>query len=380
MPDWAKIRKDFPAAEKSKYFMSAAMTPCPKPVLDFIVSGYKRFAEAGDIDWHRENEAFRNLRKRIGGMIGATMDDVALVANTSTAMSLLALSIKRDAKAPFNIVSMMDEFPSSTVPFEYQGIEMRYVEPAAARFSVDSILAKTDGRTVAVVTSHVQYATGFRQDIRSLGNELKKRGIMLVVNATQSFPIFPIDVKEMCIDAMSASTHKWGAAGYVGTVFYTSPEFRRKHPTPVAGWLSVDTAGEDFVYMKKNAPLKIHRSAEQYQPGSINWQTIGALDIALKYFEEIGYENIRGRIFELTDYLIAGLEKLPVEIVSPVESKDERSAIVSFRVGDKSSECVKYLSEKNIHTAFRSGSVRVSVNIFNNEEDIDALLKSVKHF
>lgn len=116
------------------------------------------------------------------------------------------------------------------------------------------------------------------------------------------------------------------------------------------------------------------------QLGSINWQTIGALDVALAYFEEIGFDEIRERIFKLTDHLIEGLKALPVEIVSPIETRDERSAIVSFKAGGRSAECVQYLRKRGIHTACRNNCVRVAVNVFNDEEDIDCLLESLASF
>lgn len=85
---------------------------------------------------------------------------------------------------------MLDEFPATTVPFEYIGTEMKYVSPVSSRYSIESILSLVDEDTMAVVTSYVQYATGFRQDLAKLGAELKKRNILFIVNATQGFLSF----------------------------------------------------------------------------------------------------------------------------------------------------------------------------------------------
>jgi selenocysteine lyase/cysteine desulfurase len=85
-------------------------------------------------------------------------------------------------------------------------------------------------------------------------------------------------------------------------------------------------------------------------------------------------ENIRTRIRELTDYLIDGLKNLGVKIVSPVDSQDERSAIVSFTLEDINEDCVKRLTEESILVSQRAGLIRVAVNIFNDYEDIDKLL------
>jgi len=78
---------------------------------------------------------------------------------------------------------------------------------------------------------------------------------------------------------------------------------------------------------------------------------------------------------ELTDYLIKGLKKLNIKIISPVALKKERSAIVSFALGEKNRECIKTLSKNKIIVGARGEGIRVSVNIFNNFDDINRLLE-----
>lgn len=81
---------------------------------------------------------------------------------------------------------------------------------------------------------------------------------------------------------------------------------------------------------------------------------------------------------ELTDYLIQGLVDLKITIISPIKRKNERSAIVSFSLGDKNETCIKKFTENNIYVSPRNGNIRVSVNIFNNFADIDRLFKVMK--
>jgi selenocysteine lyase/cysteine desulfurase len=81
---------------------------------------------------------------------------------------------------------------------------------------------------------------------------------------------------------------------------------------------------------------------------------------------------------ELTDYLIKGLKKLNIKIISPVAQKKERSAIVSFTLGGKNKHCIKTLFKNKIIVGARGEGIRVSVNIFNNFEEIDCLLNVLK--
>lgn len=378
MTDWEKIRKDFPITKHSVYFQSAAMSPIPSPVFKAVVKEYRRLHLQGDTSWHKDMENFKKLCGNLAELMNTEQENVTFVPNTSTAMSLLALSFKNKIQKPFNIVSMKDEFPASTVGLEYQGIKMRYVQPVGARYPVEAILDTVDEQTLAVMTSQIQYATGFRQDLLSLGRELKKRDVLFIVNATQAFPYYPVDVKAAHIDALSASPHKWGLTGHIGAMFYTSRSFRDRFPSPLAGWLSVDTEGKGFIHTGKNVPFRLHRSAHCYEFGTFNLQPLLAFQKALDYIKAIGIPNIQKRILELTDYLIQGLEDLSITIISPVERINERSPIVSFTLGDKNETCLKRCVERRIYVSPRNGYIRVSVNIFNNSADIDRLLEVLK--
>jgi len=377
MPDWNKIRRDFPVTKNMVYFQSAAMSPIPTPVFEALVENYRQIHQEGDIRWTENIKGYRKLCGDIASLMNAEADDVCFVENTSTAMSLLALSIKKNVDMPFNVVSTEDEFPASIIGFEYLGIPMRYVRPVDSRYPPESIIEQTDDETAAVVTSYVQYATGFRQDLQALGEALRKKGILFIVNATQAFPYYPLDVRAMHIDALTCSLHKWGLTGHVGSLFYTSPAFRERFPAPWIGWLSVD-CGDALVHTAKNAPFRVHDSARRYEVGSQNLQTVLAFQAALDYLQSIGFENIRNRIAELTDYLLEGLKKSAAEIVSPTDRPEERSPIVSFSLGAENRDYVRKLARESIMVSLRDGNIRVAVNIFNNFEDIDRLLSALQ--
>jgi len=374
MIDWDRIRRDFPVTETCAYLMNAAMSPPPRQVYEAVTAGYERFYRDGDIHWPEDMDRYRALCARLGRLINAGPDDITFAANTSTAMGLLALTLKQQSQAPFNIVSVQDEFPASIVGFEYLGIPMRYAKPEAGRYPVEAILKLTDDKTLAVVTSYVQYCTGFRQDLPALGRELSTRGIMLIVNATQGLPFYPVDVRAMHIDALTASLHKWGMAGHVGSLFFTSAAFRERFAAPLAGWLSVACQEDEGIPTGKNEPFKLLPSAHRYEFGTFNLIPILGFGAALDYMESLGFENIRGRIRDLTDHLIRGLTSLGVTIVSPIDLDSERSAIVSFTLGQKNAACFKKLEAAKVYVSLRSGYIRVSVNFFNNLPDIDRLL------
>jgi len=68
--------------------------------------------------------------------------------------------------------------------------------------------------TRVLVTSFVQFATGFRQDLAALGRLCRERNLLFVVDATQGMGVFPIDVVNCGIDFLVFSVYKWAQAGY----------------------------------------------------------------------------------------------------------------------------------------------------------------------
>jgi len=375
------IRNYFPVTKKYHYFQSAGMSPMPIPVYEKVVQGYRSLVENGDIFWHNDMVQLQKLYEKIAKIVNCKPNDIVFLESNSMAMSLLGISLK-NKHTNFNIVSMEEEFPSNSVPFEYLGIEMKYVNHINHRYSIDDILNVCDDNTLAVVTSYVQYCTGFRQSLMELGNRLKERNILLMVNATQAFPFFPIDMQAMNISVLTCSVHKWGFCGHIGTIFITQEMFRKTYPSPIAGWLSVDVSkSNDFIHTGKNVPFELWSTAQQYQFGSTNLKSRLALDASLDFLNSYNINTLRQHLFNISSYLIEQLKTIDVEIISPSDHLDERSAIVSFTLKKQANEdLVKYLEQKNIIVSLRNGYIRVSVNIFNNKMDVDALIKAIQSF
>ena len=127
----------------------------------------------------------------------------------------------------------------------------------------------------------------------------------------------------------------------------------------------MDAAGKGYRLQKRGLARTVLSNEKRYR--AIEW-----------YLPGLSENGQRERIMELTGYLIEGLKKQNIRIVSPVEHPDERSPIVSFTLHDKNEICLKKLNEKKIYVSPRAGNLRVSVNIFNNFADIDRLLEALE--
>jgi cysteine desulfurase / selenocysteine lyase len=378
---WDNIRKEFPITRNYAYFQSAGMSPMPDIVLNKVTESYRKVNLYGDIYWLEELERCNKVLAKLAAMINTKPSNIVFAHNTSTAFSFVAAALRAGKKEPFNLVSLQDEFPSSNIPFEFQGIPVKYVQSEDGIYSVDDIMQTVDENTLGVVCSYVQYATGFKLNINELGKRLHEKGLLFILNATQAFPVFDVDVVGSHVDVMTVSFHKWGLCAHVGSLFYTSERFRQNYPNPLGGWLSVHPPADDFIPVQKGEGYTQYKDANQYNFGTMNFQAVSGLEAALDYMEQTGRENIRQRIFELTSYLIEKLSRLPVRILTPIERAECRSGIILVDLLSGNNEaCVEFLKQNNVITCIRSGKIRISCNFFNNFRDVENLAEALNRF
>lgn len=103
-----------------------------------------------------------------------------------------------------------------------------------------------------------------------------------------------------------------------------------------------------------------------------------ALNAALRYITKIWIRNIEKRIIYLTDYLIDNLQKLKVEVLSPVEQKKYRSGIVTFIPRKKKPARQQLETRSKVVVSARGKGIRISPHFYNIEQDIDRLILGLR--
>jgi cysteine desulfurase / selenocysteine lyase len=192
-------RSDFPVLEEVVYLNTGSIGLEPLPVQAAGEKLGRQIAGRGTVGFDDE------IEKQVGDvpraasarLLGADPDDVAVVTHATEALCQLAWSLKPGKGQ--NVVSADLEFPSVTYPWlrlaRDTGVEVR-LAPALddpASFSLDTIAAAVDDRTAVICVSHVQYATGHRLDPEALVELARSAGATLVLDATQSAGVVPLD-------------------------------------------------------------------------------------------------------------------------------------------------------------------------------------------
>jgi selenocysteine lyase/cysteine desulfurase len=237
-------------------------------------------------------------------------------------------------------------------------------------YSLDGIEKALTPDVKILVSSYVQYRTGFRQDLEKLGAFCKERNLIFVVNATQALGIFPVDVRKCHIDFLVFTGLKWLTTGYgIGGLFVNRKWLGGSLPS--AGWRSAVNPG-----LMDNQLLDLKHEASVLEAGSPHFPTVFALGGALDLFNRIGKEEIQERVIALTKILRGELAKLNLKIVSPAE-EDQLSGITVIKM-ENPGILVKLLREKGIFVSARGEGIRISVSFFNNEEDLHSLTAALR--
>lgn len=365
---WNEIRKrDFPITRRYVYLDHASGGPMPRPVWEKVKRYYEETSLKSDFAWGSCMREREKARESVARFIGAEPEEIAFTASTSHGMNLIAEILQKEGEVLTNVC----EFPASTLPWLWRKVKLHWQEPEHGILSLEVLksMLNQKKKTKIILTSFVQYATGFRQNLEAIGKIKGSR--YFVVNATQGFGAFPIDVKKWKVDFLATNTYKWLMAGY-GGVIYISRKWLRKFRPHSVGWRSMRQPD-----LMNNRRLDLRPDAARYEMGSANFASIVAAGSGVDYLSSIGIEKIAKRILELADFLRQGLLRKKYEVVSPAASTPGvESGIVIFRTQNPKATATQLLS-RGIYVSPRGEGIRVAPHFYNNFEDIEKLLQNL---
>ncbi len=327
-------------------------------------------------------------RPAVADLLNAEEDEVALVESTTQGLTVAANAIPLQRGGRVLISDL--EFLQVALPWlQKEGVGVDVVPNYRGEVRAEDFAARVTAQTKVICLSAVQWNNGYRADLDAFSALCRERGLWLVVDAIQQIGAIPLDVKRTAVDFVACGGHKWLNAPYGCGFLYIRREAWPKLRPPIAGYLSVQDPGgwDDYFQNPSIKPVKEYRfapGARRYENGgTANYPGAVGLAASLKLTNEIGQDSVRRHIIHLTDYLISGLDRLGIEVVTP-RAPANRSGIVTFSVGpaEKNVKLMNQLQEKRILVSVRYtsnvGGVRVSCHFYNNEEDLDRLVDAVK--
>lgn len=364
------IRERFPVTRNYNFQNHAGVAPISRPAAEAMIRCTEEIRDTAGVRSAFYKHA-EHIRKLGAQLINATPEEIAFVKNTTEGIGWVANGL--NWKKGDNVVTTNVEFPANIYPWmglSERGVQLKMVPEENGRVPVERLAEAIDSNTRVVTVSAIQYASGFRTDLESLGRICKEKGVLFCVDAIQALGAFPVDVRAMNIDFLAADGHKW-LCGPEGCGFFYCHSSLIGHLKPVmAGWLCMKDALNFGDYR-----FDYQDSARKFDTGSYNLVGIYGLGGSLQMLLEIGIERISSHILMLTDRLVRGLRDKGYRIVSS-RRPGEASGIVAFTSDLHDHDRVRshLEQEHRLVIACREGRLRSSPHLYNTAAEIDQLV------
>lgn len=245
----------------------------------------------------------------------------------------------------------------------------------------ENIEEKLTEKTYMVVVNHISNVNGDVAEVIKIGEKLKEKNILFLVDGAQSGGHFVYNMPAMGIDMLALSPHK-GFYGPQGVGCLTICGDVNLSPIRFGG------TGTNSLELTQPTS-----SPERFESGTINTPAILGFGEGIKFVEQ-NFKAIQSKLEDLTTYLHYELSKLPVEIYTKTENT---SGVFAFNIkGTNSTEISNFLDEKFgicirsgyhcaplKHSALKTldrGIARVSMSYFNTYQEIEKLVFAIKSF
>ncbi len=369
-------QREFAPAAKHAYFNHASDSPLPCRSARVMA---ERIALLEDPEMRAtpREEYLARAQERLGRLIGGRPEQIAFLTNAADATAAVANGIEWHECDEVIVVS--GEFASFVYPWkalERFGVRVNVVPKEGVATLFDDIEAAITPRTRVLAISHVEYLSGFQNDLPGLSTLCRGNDMLFVVDASQSLGVLPIEAELHGIDVVLSVGYKWLMSPHGIGVLYVAPgAMERIYPTAPgrysvqAGWQSADYALDWFP------------DARRYQGGALNWIGVCALAESTGLLEEIGLTQVTAASRLVLDSVIRRLDGLPVRITSDLR-ESHRSSIVTFTFGlaEVDDEYVVHAQQQGVILGRRAYGVRVGAHFWTNERDVDRLIDSVRSF
>jgi cysteine desulfurase / selenocysteine lyase len=395
--DVAAIRKDFPILARQvhgkplAFLDSAASAQKPRAVIDAITDLYS----AHYANVHRgvyqlsleSTEMLEAVRDKVAAFLGAKdRREIVFTGNATEAINLVAYSYGRHHVHPGDEVLVTHmEHHANFVPWqvlcEERGASLR-VAPIDDRgvLRMDELEKLLSPRTKLAAVTHVSNVLGTVNPIREIARLCRARGVPLLVDGAQAVPHMRVDVAELGCDFYVFAGHKLFGPSGVGVLWGRAELLEAMPPFLTGGSMieSVTLQGTTFAGIP-----------QRFEAGTPSIAAIVGLGAAIDYVERLGLDAITAHERALLGYTESRLAEVPgLRILGTAPHK---AAVLSLVMDDVHPHDLGTILDRE-GVAVRTGhhcaqplmerfdvpaTARASLALYNDESDVDALVRAL---
>ncbi|HXQ78622.1 MAG TPA: SufS family cysteine desulfurase [Thermoplasmata archaeon] len=357
--DVSRIREDFPILARAEqghplvYLDSAATSQKPRSV----ISAEERYYQETNANVHRgvyalsveATDAYEAARERVARFLHAPdASGIVFVRGTTEAINLVATSLGRKLLSRGDrVVATVMEHHSNIVPWhmlrEYSGVELEFVDvDDDGRLRLDDLDRLLDRKTKVVTLTHVSNVLGTVNPVREIADRAHAAGALVVLDAAQSAPHIPIDVRALGVDFLAFSGHKTLGPMGIGVLWGRTDLLDAMPPCMGGGEMIRDVHLDRISY--RESPAK-------FEAGTPNVGGAIALAAGLDYLEHVGWEELRdheSRLQRTALSIAADRFGDTMKVFGPPDASD-REAVFSFSLkGAHPHDIASLLDERGV--------------------------------
>jgi len=385
-------KKYFPYFKNSKniYLDTAATAQKPSIVIDAVNEYYTKYCSnthrSNFSDANRATTEYESTREAVKNCINAKESkEIIFTKGVTESLNLVASSFVKDRFDTVIISSL--EHHSNIVPWHMQG---RSLHKGLEVVNCDETLTfdmehfekllKQNPNSFVSIT-HVSNAFGKLHPIKNIIQKAHKYGTLVMIDGAQSTPHFNIDMQDIDADFYTISGHKtYGPTG-VGVLYVKAKHLESLRPYQTGGATIKDVSYDKTVLLK--SPFK-------FEAGTQNIAGVIGFGKSIEFLQNIGYENIINYENEIYEYLYEKLKEIK-DIIFYTDSINSIGSL-SFNIKGLMADDLGILLDKmkiSIRTGHHcaqpimkklgvNGTVRVSLAIYNDKDDINTFIKGLK--
>ncbi len=401
--DVEQIRKDFPILKHRMngkslvYLDSAATSQKPKQVISAINEYYTKYNANIHRGIYKISEQatakYIESKQKVASFINApAMEQIIYTRNTTESLNIVALSLGEKYIGPSEHILISDlEHHSNIVPWQLiskkRGATLKYapINQEKTGIDMDRMLEQIEKEPAIVSITHASNVLGTISDVKRISKAAHEHGAIVVIDAAQSVPHIPIDVKQIDADFVAFSSHKMLGPSGVGVLYAKESYLEEMEPV---------FSGGDMIHTVTHQTYSWNALPWKFEAGTPNIEGAIGFGAAIDYLNNIGMQNIEQYSKNLTTYAIERLSNMRgVHIYGHLNKPDERIGVISFEIdGVHPHDIAQVFDSEGIairaghHCAMpliteslgKSALARMSFYIYNTQKDIDRAVKAIK--
>jgi cysteine desulfurase/selenocysteine lyase len=395
--DIEAVRAEFPIlgttmqGQPLVYLDSGASAQKPRLVIDTLTEVYsagyanihRGVYELSQVASARHDEARRKLQRFIGA---ADWREIVFTRNATEAINLVAQCFTAPLLGPGDEILVTEmEHHANIVPWQM------VAEPRGARvvaapvtdageLDLDAFEGLIGERTRMIAVAWISNVLGTVNPVAELVAMARRHGVPILIDAAQAVQHTSVDVAALDADFLAFSGHKMYGPSGVGVLWGKAAHLDAMPPYQ---------GGGDMIERVSFQGTTWNETPFKFEAGTPDIAGIIALGAAVDFIEGLGIEAIAAHEAALLAYATRALQQVPgLRLIGTARDK---ASVLAFELAGAHPQDIGMLLDLDgiaIRTGHHcamplherlgmSASARASIGVYNNEADIDALVRSL---